>query len=241
MNLGRRDRTAPSRDTLVEIRDVVARETSGYRSGGLRIDWDQLDEDARRRVVELVKEAGAGGGWTWNRLSDRKRKELEGLIERGSDARGIFKDTRALEEIKALTEQAHTAAVRRPPSRKQESGIFAELGRCVAEGWLDASHVSVLVLIQIVLSTGRTLGPRSRIETLDDGGTALVVDRQFGLFAESFDPYGELGPRWMQTVDHLAANEWLIVEKNGTEWWIWPGQRMRAAMEGRAVKDVVAA
>jgi hypothetical protein len=238
--MGRRSRTAPSRDTLLEIRDIVAVRTSGYRSGGLRIDWDKLNEADQLRTVELVREADKGT-WSWSRLGKKKCAELERLIEHGCDAPRIFEDARAMQEIAKIAEEAHVASVRRPTTRKQETSLLSELGRCIDAGWLDASHVAIVVLVQIAFGTGRTLGPRSRIEALDDGDTVIVADTHFGLFSESLDAYAEIGPRWMKSVDHLAANEWLAVTKSGREWRISPGRRLKAAMAGRTVKDVIVA
>jgi len=55
--MGRRGRDAPSRDALLEARDIVAVRTSGLRPGGLRCDWGKLDEADQRRAVELVRES----------------------------------------------------------------------------------------------------------------------------------------------------------------------------------------
>jgi hypothetical protein len=241
---GRRGRNAPPhRDTLAEIRDIVAVRTSGYRPGGLRCDFSRFSEDEHRRAIELVREADKGT-WSWDRLGKPgkgKRGELEGLIEKASAEPGIFARARELDEIAAIAAEAHRESVRRPLHRKQEASIFAELGKCIENGWLEAPHVAVLALVLVAFSTGRPLGPRGRVESLDGGLVALVVDSQFGPFSGALDPEGQLAPRWAQTADHLVANEWLAVTKNGREWWVSPGARLRAVMAGRPVKDEVRA
>ena len=238
MNIGRRNRSAPSREMLAEVRNVVARETSGYRSGGLRIDWHKLDDDAQGRVVELVKEAGAGGGWTWNRLSDRKRRELEGLIERGSDARGVFQDARSMAEIQRLASEAHVAAVRRPLSRRQENGVFQEMSRCIESGWLNVADLAVLSAFITTFVSGRPLGPRTRVERVGDD-TVLVIDANMGPFGGSFDPEEQIGPRVQQNLASLELNEWLTVQRSGKQWTVAPGRRLVAAMAGKPIRDEV--
>jgi hypothetical protein len=240
--LRRRSRNAPNKESLLNANDVIRAHTAGFNEGlGLAIDFDRLGENEQTRLVGLVDKAGKGRSWGWGRLSAKERRELEALIEKGADARGVFEGARSFEEIRALAAQAHTERVRRPLTRKQETSIFAELGRCIEQGWLEAPHVALISLLLIAFSGGRPLGPRSRIEALDGGETVLVVDTQFGPFSADLDPEQQLAPRWTQTVDHLAANEWLDVRKNGVEWWISPGGRLRAAMAGKPVRDVVAA
>jgi hypothetical protein len=208
---------------------------------GLAIEAGRLSESEQKRLIELVDTAGQGRSWSWSRLSDKQRRELEGLIEKGSNQRGVFEGARTAEEIRSLAESAHIDSVRRPLTRKQETSIFVELGRCIESGWLQAPHVAVLALVLVSFSTGRPLGPRGRVESLDSGEPALLVDAQFGPFSGELDPEGQLGPRWAQAADHLVANEWLAITKNGREWWVSPGRRLRAVMSGRAVRDEVRA
>jgi hypothetical protein len=243
MNVGRkRTRNAPSGSALQEARDVIRRETAGFNEGmGLRVEWDRLSETEQLKLLTLVNEAGRGRSWSWGRLDDGQRRDLEGLIEKGADARGAFKGAREFEEIQAIADQAHVAAVRRPLTRKQETSIFLELGRGIERGWLRAPDVAVLSLLMVAFSTGRPLGPRSRVEVLDGGETALIVNNQFGPFSGDLDPEYQLGPRWAQTAEHLQTNEWIAITKNGAEWWISPGRRLRAAMAGKPIRDVVAA
>jgi hypothetical protein len=241
IGMRRRSRNAPNRDTVMEIRDVIARETSGYRPGGLRCDFDRLSEDDQRKVIDLVREAGKGGGWSWTKLSKKDRTTLEKLIERAADTPGLFKQTRDMEEIAALAAEAHVAAVRRPLSRKQEHGIFAELARQVEDGHLHAPHVALIALVLTIYTSGRALGPRSRVESLADGEPVLIVDAVFGPLGGNLDPDSEISARWKQNLSHLEANSWLEVRRNGPEWWVSPGARLRAVMAGRAIRDVVAA
>ena len=237
----RRSRTAPSRDTLQEMRDTIAVHTSGFKPGGLRCDFGRLPEGDQVRVVELVREAGKGRAWSWDKLSKKNRATLETLVELASGEPGIFAGTRDLEEIQALAAEAHVAAVRRPLSRKQESGIFAELARQVEGGHLQAPHIGLLAILLTIYSSGRALGPRSRVESLADGEPVLILDAVFGPLGGNLDPDSELSARWKQNLDHLVANSWLEVAKSGPEWRVSPGRRLRAVMAGRPVRDVVAA
>ena len=232
MNVGlRRSRTAPNRETLAEIKDIVAVHTSGLRPGGLRCNFDRLSEDDQRRAVELVREADYQT-WSWQRLGEKKRKELEGLIERAADARGIFKDTRAAEEIKALADSAHVAAVRRPLSRKEENGIFAEIAVGIEARSLDAASVAMIAVVATAFVSGRPLGPRTRVERDGEQPVLVIEDVSFGLYGGQFDQEEQLAPRWKQDLGWLEEAGWFQVDRQGKQWTIKPGSRMRAAMAG---------
>jgi hypothetical protein len=242
MNVGRkRGRTAANRETVMEIRDVIARETSGYRPGGLRCDFDRLSEDEQWKVIELVREAGEGGAWSWKKLGKRSRSTLEKLIEEASDARGVFEDARSMEEIAEIAAEAHTAAVRRPLSRREEVTVFGEIARCIAQGWLTAADLAVLVAFVSAVTTGKPLGPRSRVERVGDHTVLVIDDANMGPFAGSFDPESQVTPRWKQSVDLLEKNEWVTVERLGKQWTVGPGRRLLLAMAGMPVKDNVVA
>ncbi|MFL5943685.1 MAG: hypothetical protein ACJ75L_10525 [Gaiellaceae bacterium] len=234
----RRRRTAPNTETLLDVKDKIARATSGYRDGGLRVNANRLTEPEQWELIELTREASTGG-WSWERLG-KGRRRLEALIEKAADARDVFADARAAAEIQALAAQAHVEAVRRPLSRKEEHGVFAELARQVEGGALGVADVGMIAALVTSFVGGRPLAPRSRIERVD-GEAVLVIDAGFGPFSADLDPEGQLAGRWQETLHHVADNNgWFEVTKRGSEWSIAPGPRLRAAMDGRHVRNVPA-
>jgi hypothetical protein len=242
MIINKRSRGAPSSAALQTARDVIARETCGLRAGGLRCDLvGRLSEEEQKRLVELVDKAGQGRSWAWSRLSDRERRDLEDLIEKAADMRGAFTAAREIEEIRALADQAHVKAVRRPLGRKQENGIFSEAARCIEAGWMDVADLAILASFLAVFVGGRPLGPRSRVERVGEDTVLVVDDVSFGPFSGAYDPEAQIGPRWQQNLGNLEANEWLSVERHGKAWTVSPGARLRAAMAGKPIRDVVAA
>jgi hypothetical protein len=234
MNIGtKRGRTAPSKLALQEARDVIARETSGYRPGGLRVNTDRLSEDEQERLVALVNEAGSGRAWWWDKLKKKDRTALEGLIEKGADAPRIFEETRALEEIRALAAEAHVAAVRRPFRPREESGILHELGRQFADGFLTADMLGPLLVVFLSLERGEAFAPQARVERDPDGEQVLVVSRAYGLVSERRDWRGSLAA-WPQALTHAERNAWLIVDRSaGNSWEIRLGARAKRAMRGQ--------
>lgn len=242
MNLGsRRRRGAPSRETLQDARDLVAMHTGGLRPGGLRCDFERLPEDDQRRVVELVGAAAKGRSWSWGRLSEHDRATFESLVEKASGEPGIFAAARELAEISALAAEAHQIAVRRPLSRKQENSVFQEIGRCVGNCWLDVADLAVLTSFVTAFVSGRPLGPLSRVERFGDETVLVIDDANMGPFSGMFDAEGQIGPRWQMNLAHLETNEWVAVRRNGKQWTVRPGNRLRQAMAGRRIRDKVQA
>jgi hypothetical protein len=237
----RRDRGAPSTAALQIARDVVARETCGLRPGGLRADMNRLTSEDQKRMIDLIDTAGQGRSWSWERLGKRDRSTLERLIEAAADAAGIFEQTRQMEEIAALAAEANVKAVRRPLSRREENGIFSEAARCIEEGWMDVADLAILASFLAVFVSGRPLGPRSRVERVGEDTVLVVDDVSFGPFSGAYDSEAQIGPRWQQNLANLEANEWLTVERHGKAWTVSPGARLRAAMEGRPVRNAIAA
>ena len=233
MNVGslRRSRTAPNRETLSEIRGIVAVRTSGLRQGGLRCNFDRLSEDDQRRAVELVKEADYQT-WSWQRLGDRKRKELEKLIEKASGTPGIFKDTRAVEEIRAMTESARVAEVRKPLTRQEERGVFSEIAAGIEGRSLEAADVALIAVVVTAFVSGKATAPRTRVERVGEMSVLVVEDANMGLFGGEFDAEQQLAPRWKQNLQWLEQIDWFTVDRRGKEWHISAGPRLRNAMAG---------
>jgi hypothetical protein len=234
MNLGgRRDRTGVNRETLQEVRDVVAVRTTNLRPGGLRCDFDRLDADAQRRVVELVNTAGQGRSWSWSRLGDKDRRELERLIEQASREPGIFENARQMEEVAELAASAHRAKVRRPLRNREEAGIFTEIAAGIEGGSLGAADVAMIAVISTAFVSGKPLGPRTRIDLVGDTPVLVVEDAaSLGLYGGKFDEEQQLAPRWKATIQWLEEIGWFEVEKRGKEWSISAGPRMKLALAG---------
>lgn len=243
MNVGsRRRRGAPSRHTLIEIRDVIARETSGYRPGGLRVNWDRLSEDEQRKVVELVRAAGRDGGWSFSNLSKRDRAVLEGLIEKAADANGIFENARSMEEIRALAAEAHQASVRRPFSRREQATLFEALGDALVAGSMSATTLGTFVIIVLALERGEGFAPHSWVERDPvDGESVLVVSKSFGLLRERQDWRASLAA-WQKGCEQLARNSWLELDGSaGNEIRLRLGSRAKRALRGEPPRKARAA
>jgi len=226
----RRSRTAPSAEVIAGTRNLIAMRTSQYTEGGLRVDFDLLDEGEQVELVRLAAEANEDG-WNPARLGKRARR-LEALIEKGAQAPDVFENARAAEEIRALTAEAHRAAVRRPIRRgDEERGLLAEIAEHLARGWLDADHSGLLLLVLAAIQTGHGFAPRSRVEATVDGAV-YVIDAGYGLAGDR-DPEGRLAG-WRALLDHLEVNQWLAVSKLGPQWSIGLGSRtVRALQQGK--------
>lgn len=67
--------------------------------------------------------------------------------------------------------------MRRPFRRSEESGLLAELGRQLADGFISADMVAPLIVVFISLERGEALAPYARVELDGDGTQALIVNR----------------------------------------------------------------
>jgi hypothetical protein len=238
MNMGvRRNRSAPRRETLLHVKDVIAVRTSGYRPGGLRCDFDRLSEAERRRAVELVGDTDRGT-WNWDRLGKPgkgKRGELEELIEKASGEPGIFARARELDEIAALAAEVNRQAVRRPFSRREQATLFEALGEALAGGAMSVSTLGTFVVLLLSLERGEGFAPHSRVERRD-GEPVLIVSRTYGILTERQDWRQSL-TAWQQGCKQLAKNSWIQLDASGgNEYEIRLGVRAKRAMKGAPPK-----
>jgi hypothetical protein len=156
------------------------------------------------------------------------------LIEKGSDSTGIFKQAREAEELAEIARIAHQAAVRRPISRSEERGLIAAFAEQVMpeakQGrpylWLDQAALMMGVLL--MLQTGRTLSPRSRVERDPDGTAVLVFDQSFGILGDH-DSRGVFS-NYQKSLEHLAANGWVVLSGSGASREIRLGTRALRAL-----------
>jgi DNA-binding Lrp family transcriptional regulator len=229
----RRSRTAASRETLVAMRDTIAMQTAGLVPGGLKADLDRLSEDEQHKVIELVGVAGAGGAWSWDKLSKKQRTTLEDLVEQAADKPRFFADARSVAEIQALAASAHRESVRKRLTRKEEHGVFEAIAVGIEARSLDAADVALIAVIVTAYVSGRATAPRTRIERVGELPALVVEDANMGgPYAASFDEEQQLAPRWKQNLQWLEEAHWFEVERQGKQLTILPGSRLRVAMAG---------
>ena len=219
----RRDRRAPSRDTL--------KATSAFltRMAGRRVDLGVLDDGDQRRLIELVGKARVDGGLSLGRLDESERRKYESLVERAAGMPPGAHDK--AREAADLAAKANTLARRarkpRQPSVGAERNLLTQLHQHINGGFLHLDHCAVLLLVLGQLLSADPISPGSAIQGEGDDIT-LVIGRN-GLGGR-FDPDGLALPRWKQAVAHLAKNDWLVVDRNGQEYRIRVGTRTRAAL-----------
>jgi hypothetical protein len=215
-------------------------QTAGLVAGGLKADLDRLSEDEQHKVIELVGIAGAGGAWSWQKLTKKQRTTLEELVEKAADNPRFFADARAAAEIQALAASAHKAAVRRPFTRREESGLLRELGDHLVHGYLTADQIAPLLVVFASLERGEAFAPQGRVERDPDGEPVLIVSKSYGLLTERQDWRGSMGA-WRQALDHLAKNAWITLDASGgNQYEIRLGSRSKRAMRGTAGEKVAA-
>jgi hypothetical protein len=226
----RRSRTAPAKETLGELADLITRRTSAMspETGGLRPRWDRITEAEQTELVELTRQAYEGGTFDLGRLSDKRARKWESLVSAASGVKGnAFADWRAQAEIRSIAAEANRLTVRRPFSKREEHGLFDEFYGQLASvpPCLDAEDVAVAVLILAQLHAGAPLAAMSRIERDAGGEPTLIIDAHHGLA----DGDTNL-PTWRQCLEQLERNSWFLVQRSGPEWRIGLGLRAKQAM-----------
>jgi hypothetical protein len=202
------------------------------------LDVERLGEGARADLVALVEKARAGDGRGRNleQLTPKEQKRLERLLERlaGLPARH-FERGRDVEKLhQRVAALARRAAKPIRPGLGREAGLFELLGRDLSEGTLWAEHVLVLTVVLAQLLRAEPLAPQARIEG-EGLDVTLVADRRYGVLGVDHDPEAELLARWIEPLEHLAVNQLLDVDRDGAEYRIKMGGRVRAALwEGKS-------
>jgi hypothetical protein len=207
--------TMPAWETLRACTYEIARRTSALPDGSLRVDLRNLEGSEAAELVALVDQGA---------LNDRETRRYEELLERAADKPGLFSRLRDLEGIAASARDLRRTMARRPFSRQEESGLLAEIGAHLENGYLDADSTVVLVAVLAQFATGVPLAPRARMEA-----GVLIVHTSFGILGADRDPESHLA-RWRKAVEHLARNSWLSVTPSGNEIRIALGPRAKRVM-----------
>src|SRR5437660_6947820 len=97
--IGRQGR--PRRDDLRGVADQIARITSGYDLGGLRVKWELLPDDDAAELVGLTRRADGPEGFNLSRRAPKERRRFEQLVEAGAEADGLFEQLREHAELRA--------------------------------------------------------------------------------------------------------------------------------------------
>jgi hypothetical protein len=238
--LTKRQRTRPKPDDLRSVSDHIVRLTAAAPvEGGLRIDWDRLDDNEAGELVELTRKADDRvEGFRLNRLSAKELRRWESLVEVGADAPGVFASAREEAELRAAT--AELAAQARRPSprpRYEEAGaivlprgltfdLLTQKGETL---WIE--HLGLLVWTLAALENGVALNPRGRIEGGGDDAV-LVIDMSMGIGVKFHDD--ETMGRWLEYFAHLGTLELLRVERRGRELLVGRGRLVLEAASRRA-------
>ena len=216
----------PSGEKLDELRDEVARRTAALSDGSLRPDLSKLDDGEARELFELTTSETA--------LSEKQRARWEYLVERGAAREGLFARLRDFDAIQREARELHRGIARRPFTRKEERGLFAELADQIEGGFLNAEHVAVVAMLLISFQSAKPFGKKQRFDVVG-GESVLVIDANWGLISDSLDDVGMFA-RWRQILEHLERNAWVTVERRGPEWSIRLGVRATRALGGGKAK-----
>lgn len=218
----RRRRSGVSYERLADAADTIARRTAGMEGGSLRVQWDRLDADEQAEVVRLTERLGEH--------DKQETRRWQQLVEKAAAQPGLFARLVEAAEVRRDIAALARQVVRRPFTRREESGIFHAIAEQVDSGCLLAEHVALLALIFTAFETGG-LPPRSRGRIERDGEVpVLVVEPAFGPWGGDFDPEGDVTARWRQNLEHLEANAWVTVERHGGPWRVKPGVRALNAL-----------
>jgi hypothetical protein len=212
---------APSLEEALAVRDEVVRRTGLLEPGGLRVRFgSRLDHRQGRRLCEL----------TWkDDLSESETREWEGLVEAGSGHKGVFREHRESARTAAATRDLYRRVVARSFSKGEVSGIFDTVAEHLTKGWLNADTAGLLMLVLIAFHNGTAL-TQGQIELDADGGPVLVLKSRESLIGGDLDPFRAYS-RWQHSLDHLARNRWLTVERERGTVRIKLGPRAIKAMK----------
>jgi hypothetical protein len=225
----RRQTWPPSREECAWAAGEITRATVGLTEGGLRLDWHVLDDSETERLVKLTRKATEGGGFDYvGRLSKSERNRWESLVERASGAEGIFAKHREQAAFHTKVGELHRKTVARPILRREEPGLIAEIASHVEGGYLEADHLTALMLVLVALQTGKPLLRTQRIEAGADG-PLLVLDSTMGFVGGDIDPEAHLS-RWPVLLAHLERNGWLTLARKGSELKVGLGSRTQKAL-----------
>jgi hypothetical protein len=201
------------------------------RFTGLKVNADLLDEDERRALHALVRQATEGGGFgIEERLGRRQRTKFEKLVEKAAGLEpGTFQKERDSAALRARAAALATEA-RRPPRRPrwEEQGAVVLKRQWafewVRDGVLFVDHLGLLTLLIAQFENGESLSRHVVFEGSGDSAT-LVVDGRWGLVPEHLDPEGRF-TGWRKLLDHLAVNHFVEVESQGPKLRIRRGTRL---------------
>lgn len=240
MGLKTRRRSRPIREALTGVKDAIARGTSVWENGPVRIDWKKLDDEQATELVRLTDKAATGMGFNLDKLSKGEREAWERVVEVGGNlGAGWFARTRKAErtraEIQRLTREAQRPV--QPQVRDQER-ILRLLHAHVRDGVLHLDRVALFVHVLGQLLASEPLGPRSTIEGAGDTAT-LVLDRRYG-FGYAHDPHGQLA-RWEEALKQLARVGYLETQQSGQTLRVRLGPLALRALGRRVPKNGKAA
>lgn len=218
-------------------------EATLFRVYGLQADTGLLEEREQAELVEFAQVAATdgGGGLNLTQLPERDRRKFERLVAKAAAKPSDYFDTTRRDAAAFAKVRELAVRARRPEARPrwEERGAVV-LSREVAFDWfrqpepiLHVEHLGLLVFLAGMFENGEAHGRTARFEGAGDELT-LVVDANLGLgAASSFDADGSIGRGWRRYLEHLEANGFFVVERNGRTWRIKRGPRAVALTKGR--------
>jgi hypothetical protein len=222
------EQKAPPRETTIWVKDKVATATTGYMTGGIRVDAKRLSTDEQHELVTLIREISTDeGGVNMTKLGD-KSERFELLVEKGAGKKPgeIFQAARDLDELRKIGSELRRES-RKPPRRpKLEEEGSVTLKRqwvfdYVRDGVLWPTHMTVLLYVMTIFENGDVPLPWKAV-TYD--GDAIRIDLRQGHFLP--DPTGAFA-KPERLLDHLETNSFIELTKTGRVLLVRPGSRLR--------------
>jgi hypothetical protein len=231
-------------------RDRIAVATTGYREGGIRVDFGRLDDDETRELIGLVQSAGTevtytGGGYRPDLGGDGMLKIVDGakpginllqlgdrldrfeaLVEQaaGVEQGSIFQAARARAELAAMG-----ADVRRDRQKLGRRAKLEEEGSItIPREWIfddvRSGHLwpSHIALLAYLMACWENGDLAVRNPAVSYDGTWISIDfrRAGGLLP---DPEMEVNEQHL--LDHLHASGLVVIVKTGKLWKVGRGER----------------
>lgn len=222
-----RQKEAIKTSELRWVADQIGRMTAG-RPEPLRLSWMRLAEDEQTEIHEFTKKVSLdAGGFRFDGLGKGEGERFDALIAKAAGlSPDAFRVERHLLEIRQMGEDARRASLALPRRAKLEQAGSVTLRKewvfdYLRDGVLWPSHVSALVLLLSIWENGGGFSPAAHV---DEQGAIVVDTRRGGVFGRA-DPQGDL-MNWRSLLDHLAANKFVAISKEGAIWRVTRGSRL---------------
>lgn len=203
-------------DEAAELRELHRKALAPTEDGLVRSDLEALTEKERRRFLQLLDQC---------------------LPENEREKRRHIRAEREERALQALADELANEGM--PPAKRLclRSGEVVLPPDVVELDALRVSDIGLLVVVVHAWSSGRV---PFRGATWSDDGTALYVPKRLQLVSEEANRTytHEARPTTLvdvaRTLEHLARNDFLEVERDAAGWTVRLGPRLTAWSDGRS-------